>query len=68
MIDCECTGAGRTTPSEYHSNLTDLVPIIKSQPNAQWILIHTSQSFGAEKEGEARLKELGLRDLNVRFW
>lgn len=68
VIVCECTGAGRPTPSKYHSNLTDLLPIIKSQPNAQWVLIHTSQSFDVEKEGEARLKEVGLGDLNVSFW
>lgn len=67
VVVCECTGAGKPTPSKFHTSLEDLAPLIKSQTDAQWLLIHTSKSFDVEKEGEARLREAGLGDLNVRF-
>ena len=68
VVVCECTGAGTPTPSPHHTSLEDLVPIILSAPEKQWILIHTSMAFDIEKSGEARLEECGLSGLNVQFY
>ena len=68
VIVCECTGAGSPTPSPHHTSLEDLVPVIQSAPNKQWILIHTSMAFDEKKNGEARLQQVGLRDINVHFF
>lgn len=68
VVVCECTGAGSSTPSPHHTSLEDLVPVVQSEPEKQWILIHTSQAFDVAKHGAARLREVGLHDLNVRFF
>tara|TARA_B100001769_G_scaffold268743_1_gene257646 strand:+ start:118 stop:978 length:861 start_codon:yes stop_codon:yes gene_type:complete len=67
VIMVECTGANKKTKSKFHTNLEDLVPIIQTQPNTQWLLIHTTLAFNVEKEGDTRLAEMGLSDLNVKF-
>ena len=68
VVVCECTGAGRPTPSEHHTSLEELVPLIRSHPNAQWVLIHTSQAFDVERRGAARLREVGLAGYDVCFF
>lgn len=68
VIVCECTGAGSPTPSPYHTSLEELVALIRSAPEKQWILIHTSMAFDATESGSARLQQAGLEGFDVQFF
>lgn len=66
IIVCECTGLdGEVVIDNYHTGITELLPVMLDNSSKLWVIIHTSRRLTQEmmEIEELKLKEMGL---NVR--
>lgn len=63
IIVCECTGLdGENVIDNWHTGITELLPIMLENKEKEWIIIHTSRRLKTAMivEHENKLKEMGI--------